>query len=116
MHTMPTMNAQHTTELIKHLNEYELDRQVRTSDEYGRSYLEKFLPPEFSPRVFEDIDLKEIGDELLLFKKGQITSYGVVSGKGEQLYTPIVDKPMEESEDEDESESECNEIGMGAIS
>lgn len=116
MHTMPTMNAQHTMELIKHLNEYELDRQVRTSDDYGRSYLEKFLPTEFSPRVFEDIALTEIGDEVLLFKKGQVTAYGVISGKGEQLYTPIVDKPMEESEDEDESESECNEIGMGAIS
>lgn len=116
MQTMPTMNTEHTMELLTHLNEYDLDRQVGTSDDYGRSYLEKFLPPEFSPMVFEDTDLTEIGDEVLLFKKGQITTYGAISGKGEQLYTPIVDKPMEESEDEDESESECNEIGMGAIS
>lgn len=116
MQTMPTMNIEHTMELITHLNEYDLDRQVRNSDDYGRSYLEKFLPPEFSPRVFEDTDLTEIGDEVLLFKKGQITTYGAISGEGEQLYTPIVDKPMEESEDEDESEDECEDMRMGVIS
>lgn len=116
MQTMPTMNIEHTMELITHLNEYDLDRQVRNSDDYGRSYLEKFLPPEFSPRVFEDTDLTEIGNEVLLFKKGQITTYGAISGEGEQLYTPIVDKPMEESEDEDESEDECEDMRMGVIS
>lgn len=116
MQTMPAMNTEHTMELLTHLNEYELDRQVRTSDDYGRSYLEKFLPPEFSPRVFEDTDLTKIGDEVLLFKKGQITTYGAISGKGEQLYTLIVDKPMEESEDEDESEDECEDMEMGVIS
>lgn len=116
MQTMPTMNTEHTMELLTHLNEYDLDRQVGTSDDYGRSYLEKFLPPEFSPRVFEDTDLTEIGDEVLLFKKGQITTYGAISGEGEQLYTPIVDKTMEESEDEDESEDECEDMGMGVIS
>ncbi len=116
MQTMPTMNIEHTMELITHLNEYDLDRQVRTSDDYGRSYLEKYLPSEFSPRVFEDTDLTEIGDEVLLFKKGQITTYGAISGEGEQLYTPIVDKPMEESEDEDESEDECEDMRMGVIS
>lgn len=117
MQTMPALNTQHTMELITHLNEYDLDRQVRNSDDYGYSYLEKFLPPEFSPRVFEDTDLTEVGDEVLLFKRGQITTYGAISGKGEQLYTPIVDKPvLDEYEDEDESEDECEDMGMGVIS
>lgn len=114
MQMLPTMNIRQTAELITHLDEYELDRQAKTSDDYGRTYLEKFLPPEFSQRVFEDIYLTEIGDEILIFKKGQITTYGALSGKGQQLYTPIVDEAMEQTEEE--SEDECEDMGMGVIS
>lgn len=114
MQTMPTMNIRQAAELLTHLDEYELDRAVGTSDDYGRKYLEKFLPPEFSQRVFEDIYFTEIGDEILLFKEGQITTYGALSGRGQQLYTVIQDEVTEQSEEEVEDESE--DMGMGVIS
>lgn len=114
MQTMPTMNIRQTAELLTHLDEYELDRAVGTSDDYGRKYLEKFLPPEFSQRVFKDIYFTEIGDEILLFKEGQITTYGALSGRGQQLYTVIEDEATEQSEEE--VEDECEDMGMGVIS
>ena len=114
MQTMPTMNIRQAAELLTHLDEYELDRAVGTSDDYGRKYLEKFLPPEFSQRVFEDIYFTEIGDEILLFKEGQITTYGALSDRGQQLYTVIEDEVTEHSEEETEDESE--DMGMGVIS
>ena len=113
MQTMPTMNIRQAAELLTHLDEYELDRAVGTSDDYGRKYLEKFLPPEFSQRVFEDIYFTEIGDEILLFKEGQITTYGALSGRGQQLYTVIEDEAMEQSE---EAEDESEDMGMWVIS
>lgn len=114
MQIMPTMNIRQTAELLTHLDEYELDRQVGTSDDYGRKYLEKFMPSEFSQRVFEDIYFTEIGDEILLFKEGQITTYGALSGRGQQLYTVIQDGIMDQSEEE--AEDECEDMEMGVIS
>ena len=50
-------------------------------------------------------------------KGGTITTYGALSGKGQQLYTPIVDVCQEESEDEvqDDGERESEDMGMGGM-
>ena len=77
----------------------------------------EFLPPEFSARALDNTNLTDLGCDILFMKGGTITTYGALSGKGHQLYTPIVDEAIEESEDEvqDDTESESEDMGMGGM-
>ena len=107
LQTLPSQNIEQVTELAKRgIYKYELDRSVRSYDDFGQKYLQKLLPPEFSARALDDTNLTDLGCNILFQKGGTITTYGALSGKGQQLYTPIVDEEMEETEDESEDESE----------
>ena len=114
LQTLPSQNIQEVLDIAMNLNEYELDRSVRSYDEFGQKYLMKLLPPEFSARALDNTNLTDLGCDILYMKGGTITTYGALSGKGQQLYTPIVDEAVEETEDEVESEDE--DMGMGGMS
>ena len=73
----------------------------------------ELLPPEFSARALDNTNLTDLGCDILYMKGGTITTYGALSGKGQQLYTPIVDESIEESEEEVESEDD--DMGMGGM-
>ena len=105
LQTLPSQNIEQVLDLTKHINEYELDRGVRSYDDFGQKYLQKLLPPEFSAKALDDTNLTDLGCNILFQKGGTITTYGALSGKGQQLYTPIVDEVIEETEDESEDEN-----------
>lgn len=113
LQTLPSKNIPEVLDIAMNLNEYELDRSVRSYDDFGQKYLMKLLPPEFSARALDDTNLTDLGCNILFIKGGTITTYGALSGKGQQLYTPIVDEVIEESEDEAVSEDE--DMGMGGM-
>lgn len=113
LQTLPSKNIPEVLDIAMNLNEYELDRSVRSYDDFGQKYLMKLLPPEFSARALDDTNLTDLGCNILFIKGGTITTYGALSGKSQQLYTPIVDERQEESEDEAESEDE--DMGMGGM-
>ena len=117
LQTLPSQNIQEVFDIAMNLNEYELDRSVRSYDDFGQKYLQKLLPPEFSARALDNTNLTDLGCDILYMKGGTITTYGALSGKGQQLYTPIVDEAIEESEDEvqDDTESESEDMGMGGM-
>ena len=105
LQTLPSQNIEQVLDLTKHINEYELDRSVRSYDDFGQNYLQNLLPLEFSARALDDTNLTDLGCNILFQKGGTITTYGVLSGKGQQLYTPIVDEVIEEAEAESEDEN-----------
>lgn len=113
LQTLPAQTVSQVHEIVNDLDDYELDRRIRSYDDFGQEYLQRLLPPEFSARALEDTDLTDLGCNVLYMKRGTITSYGALSGKGEHLYTPIVDNWQEEAEDENESEHE--DISMGGM-
>ncbi|MBQ6633748.1 MAG: hypothetical protein IJH80_06155 [Ruminococcus sp.] len=117
LQTLPSKNIPEVLDIAMNLNEYELDRSVRSYDDFGQKYLMKLLPPEFSARALDDTNLTDLGCNILFIKGGTITTYGALSGKGQQLYTPIVDECQAESEDEvqDDGESESEDMGMGGM-
>ena len=117
LQTLPSQNIQEVLDIAMNLNEYELDRTVRSYDDFGQKYLMELLPPEFSARALDNTNLTDLGCDILYMKGGTITTYGALSGKGQQLYTPIVDESIEESEDEvqDDEESESEDMGMGGM-
>ena len=114
LQTLPSQNIQEVLDIAMNLNEYELDRSVRSYDDFGQKFLMELLPPEFSARALDNTNLTDLGCDILFMKGGTITTYGALSGKGQQLYTPIVDESLEETEDEVESEDE--DMGMGGMS
>lgn len=113
LQTLPSQNIKEVLDIAMNLNEYELDRSVRSYDDFGQKYLMELLPPEFSARALDNTNLTDLGCDILYMKGGTITTYGALSGKGQQLYTPIVDEAVEETEDEVESEDE--DMGMGGM-
>ena len=113
LQNLPSQNIQDVLDIAMNLNDYELDRSVRSYDDFGQKYLLTLLPPEFSARALDNTNLTDLGCDILYMKGGTITTYGALSGKGQQLYTPIVDECQEESEDEVESEDE--DMGMGGM-
>lgn len=118
LQTLPKQRIEQVLDIAQHINEYELDRSVRSYDDFGQKYLQKFLPPEFSARALDDTNLTDLGCNVLFMKGGTITTYGALSGKGQQLYTAIIDEQMqEETEDEDdtESEDESSNMAMGGM-
>ncbi len=107
-----------TMDCIEHLSEYEFDMFVFDESEFGRMYLAKNLPTDFDNSVLDGMDLYDFSEKILERTGGKITSYGVVSGRGQELYSAItVQSEQQLTEDiseefsDEEDESEDLEIG-----
>ena len=96
-----------TLDCIGRLSEYQFDRNIADSGEFGKTYLLKNLPADFDSAILENTDLCDFGERILAQKNGIITSYGAVSGRGQELYSVLTVQPEQEL-DEDEN---C-EMGM----
>ncbi|MCM1008255.1 MAG: hypothetical protein NC485_10065 [Ruminococcus flavefaciens] len=95
-----------TLDFIGRLSEYQFDRNIADSGEFGKAYLLKNLPADFDSAILENTDLCDFGEKILAQKNGVITSYGAVSGRGQELYSTLTVQPEQEF-DEDEN------CGMG---
>ena len=92
---------------IGRLSEYQFDRNIAGSSGFGKAYLLKNLPADFDYAILENTDLCDFGQVILERKQGEITSYGAISGRGQELYSVLTVQPEQEL-DEDEN---C-EMGM----
>lgn len=101
-----------TFDCIEHLTDYELDRLVSDESAFGRNYLAGNLPTNFNNSMFENIDLYDFGREILCHKQGEITSYGAVSGRGQELYSALTIEPEQQFEEELEEDFEPEMGGM----
>lgn len=75
------------------------------------AYLIRNLPADFDLAILENTDLCDFGQVILERKYGEITSYGAVSGRGQELYSALTVQPEQKlygGLDEDEN---C-EMGM----
>lgn len=96
-----------TLDCTGRLSEYQFDGNIVDSGEFGKAYLLKNLPADFDSAILENTDLCDFGEKILAQKNGEITSYGAVSGRGQELYSVLTVQPEQEL-DEDEN---C-EMGM----
>lgn len=99
------------------LSEYEFDRYVQDYSEFGRVYLSRNLPENFDISMLENIDLFDFGQGILAHNHGEVTSYGVISGRGQELYSAlIVRSEQQPDEDVEEEMEEALEPEMGGMS
>lgn len=96
-------NEEGALEIIDSLSEFDYDTNLRDESEFCRKYLQELLPQDFNTGVLEAANLIDFGSRILESKGGMATSYGIISGKGQELYTPIYTE-QEQTEDETESE------------
>ena len=102
-----------TLDCIEHLTEFEIDRLVSDESKFGRNYLSINLPINFNNSMLENIDLYDFGREILCRKQGEITSYGAISGRGQELYSALTVQPEQQLEEELEEDFE---LEMGGLS
>lgn len=74
---------------LDELDDYELDRTVRSSGDYCRKYLRRQLPEGFDMSVMNTECLISVGWSILDRKGGTMTSYGALSGPGQELYSAL---------------------------
>lgn len=103
-----------TSRLIDCLHEFGFDPLSMDASVYGKVYLFNNLPVGFDTEVFADVDMEEFGRSILCAKRGGMTLYGAVTGRGQSLFTPIAkafDEEETEDIEDDESENESEELG-----
>ena len=96
-----------TIDAIDSLSEFDFDPNPRNESEFGREYLLKILPQDFKAEIFDSLNMRDFGKRILDAKEGLATSYGIISGYGQELYTQIF---TEQEHIEDETETE--ELGV----
>lgn len=74
---------------MEHLPEYEWDRSVRDCSEFGRAYLAKNLPTNFDISLLKSGDFYDFGSQIMKQTGSAVTSYGVISGRGQSLYSVL---------------------------
>lgn len=106
-----------TFDCIEHLTEYEFDRNIFNQSDFGRAYLLKNIHKNFDCSAFKDMNLYDFGQVILERKQGEITSYGALSGKGQELYSALtVQSEQQLDEDFEEDYEEDFETEIGGIS
>ena len=95
-----------TIEALDDLSEFDFDPNPRNESEFGREYLLKILPQDFKAEIFVSLNMKDFGKRILDAKEGIATSYGIISGYGQELYTPICTE-----QEQTENETETEELG-----
>ena len=106
-----------TLDCIVRLDEYQFDRSIFDQSDFGRAYLTKNLPTIFDSSILDNTDLHDFGQELLMYKQGDITSYGAVSGRGQELYSVLPVRPEQQLNEEFQEDYEENfEMEMGGMS
>lgn len=102
---------------IERLTEYEFDRNIFDQCDFGRAYLLKNIHKNIDCSAFKDMNLYDFGQVILERKQGKITSYGALSGRGQELYSAlIVQHEQQLDEDFEEDYEENFEPEMGGIS
>lgn len=106
-----------TLDCIGRLDEYQFDRNIFDQSEFGRAYLMKNLPLNFDSAILENTDLFDFGQGILTHNHGEVTSYGAISGRGQELYSALtIGHEQQLDEDFEEDIEEDFELEMGGMS
>lgn len=74
------------------------------------------MPADFNFAILENTNLCDFGQEILYHKKGEITSYGAVSGRGQELYSVLTIQSEQQLDEEfQEDYEEDFEMEMGGL-
>ena len=98
-----------TKDCIEHLSEYDFDMLITNEGKFGRTYLSKNLPTNFDNSVLDKIDLYDFSEKILEQVGGKITSYGAISGRGQELYSSITVQ-QEQTQNEEYTEDICEDF------
>ncbi|MBR5166423.1 MAG: hypothetical protein IKW87_12845 [Ruminococcus sp.] len=107
--------------VIDCLTEYDFDPMIQDESQYGKAYACRVFPTNFDWSILENCDMHDFGKQVLAHKHGQMTEYGVLSGKDQKLYSTLTTEPEtleeaeKETEDESEAEDEFEEMSMGGM-
>lgn len=93
-------NVEETIVIIDSLSEFDFDTNLRDESEFGKKYLQELLPQDFNTEILEAANLIDFGSRILCAKGGMVTSYGIISGQGQELYAPLF-REQEQNEDEE---------------
>lgn len=117
-----------TIECIEHLSEYDFDMLITNEGKFGRTYFAKNMLTNFDNSVLDKIDLYDFSEKILEQIGGKITSYGAISGRGQELYSSItVQREQAQTEEntgdicedfseEEPEEDESEDFEMGGMS
>ena len=104
-------------ECAEHLDEYQFDQSVQDYNEFGRAYLSRNLPTNFNNSALESMDLHDFSLKILAQTGGEVTSYGAIYGRGQELYSALTVQPEQQlEEDLEEDMEETFEPEMGGMS
>ena len=84
---------------LDEMSGYQFDKWIRSGADFGREYLRRQLPDDFDMSVFSHEYLEAVGSRILDRKGGSLTSYGALSGQGQELYSAITVSNEEELEE-----------------
>lgn len=98
-----------TLNCIGRLDEYQFDRNIFDHSDFGRAYLLKNIHKNFDCSAFKDMNLYDFGQVILERKQGEITSYGAISGRGQELYSSITVQ-REQTQTEENAEDICEDF------
>lgn len=98
---------------VHHHWDYSFADDLDDEDSYFKDYLRQHLPEGFDPEWLEDLSCQSEGNHLLRRLGGMVTNYGVIAGRGHNLYdiVPYRDAAREEVPDSDFDESEEPQFG-----
>ncbi len=117
METENIHDISHCIECAEHLDEYQFDQSVQDYNEFGRAYLSRNLSTNFDNSVLENMDLHDFSLKILAQTGGEVTSYGAISGRGQELYSALTVQPEQRlDEDFEEDIEEDFEPEMGGLS
>ena len=104
-------------ECAEHLDEYQFDQSVQDYNEFGIAYLSRNLPTNFDISALENMDLYDFSVKILAQTGGEVTSYGAISGRGQELYSALTVQPEQQLEESLEEDIEEDfDMEMGGIS
>ena len=100
-------------EAAHHHWDYSFADDLDDEDSYFKDYLRQHLPEGFDPEWLEDLSCQSEGNHLLRRLGGMVTDYGVIAGRGHNLYDLVTcrDAAREEVPDSDFDESEEPQFG-----
>lgn len=98
------IGTEQTLDAVMHLSEFDFDPNPMDESVFGKIFLHNTLPQGFDTELFAEADLKEFGECILDAKGGMMTSYGAVSGQGQELYTPVYSEREQTEDMEEETE------------
>ncbi len=85
--------------ILINLGGYDFDPGIEDIGDYGEKYLSKILPEGFDKELLSGIGSVKFTRNLLAANGCKFTDYGVVSGFGGHLYSPIIAPEQEQKND-----------------